>query len=257
MLLAGRADTDLPPSVDQRVALEGLDTEGAGQLLQQRRPELHPDVVRPLVSRCGGNALALVESAADLDQEQVRGHSALDQDSRVPARVRAAYGARLAVLRARGLRLRALLAPRGDYDAGFDASVALDEAVGLRFHAARTLLRHGERLRRDRRRGGREGALGALPRCVSGAGGGPVGGSREAELVACGGSLRAATGAPVSAALTPQELQIAELVAGGPRNREIAGNLFLSLRTVEVHLSRVFRKLEISSRTQLVARMGD
>ena len=56
---------------------------------------------------------------------------------------------------------------------------------------------------------------------------------------------------------SPQELQIAELVAGGPRNREIAGNLFLSLRTVEVHLSRVFRKLEISSRTQLVARMGD
>lgn len=49
----------------------------------------------------------------------------------------------------------------------------------------------------------------------------------------------------------------AELVAGGPRNRKIAGNLFLSLRTVEVHLSRVFRKLEISSRTQLVARMGD
>ena len=203
MLLAGRADTDLPPSVDQRVALEGLDTEGAGQLLQQRRPELHPDVVRPLVSRCGGNALALVESAADLDQEQVRGHSALDQDSRVPARVRAAYGARLAVLRARALRLRALLAPRGDYDAGFDASVALDEAVGLRFHAARTLLCHGERLRRDRRR---VDARARLARCLDvfqALEASPWVARAESELLACGGSLRAATGAPVSAALTP------------------------------------------------------
>jgi len=49
----------------------------------------------------------------------------------------------------------------------------------------------------------------------------------------------------------------AELVAGGLRNREIAGSLFLSLRTVEFHLSRVFRKLEISNRTQLAARMAD
>jgi len=50
-------------------------------------------------------------------------------------------------------------------------------------------------------------------------------------------------------------MQIAVLVGAGQRNREIAGSLFLSLRTVEFHLSRIFRKLEISSRTQLAARM--
>ncbi|MGI8694674.1 MAG: hypothetical protein ACR2JK_17535, partial [Geodermatophilaceae bacterium] len=114
--------------------------------------------------------------------------------------------------RARALRLQALLAARGDYDEGFDASVALDEAVGLRFHAARTLLCHGERLRRDRRR---VDARTRLVRCLDvfrSLEAGPWVARTQAELVACGGSLRASTGAPVSAALTPQELQIAELV---------------------------------------------
>jgi DNA-binding NarL/FixJ family response regulator len=51
--------------------------------------------------------------------------------------------------------------------------------------------------------------------------------------------------------LTPQELQVAQFVAQGYSNKEVAAQLFLSPRTIDAHLRSVFAKLEISSRTQL------
>lgn len=69
------------------------------------------------------------------------------------------------------------------------------------------------------------------------------------EMRATGASLRPRS--PGSESLTPQELQMAMLAASGHRNREIAGQLFVSEKTVEAHLGRVFRKLGIHSRTQL------
>ena len=67
------------------------------------------------------------------------------------------------------------------------------------------------------------------------------------ELARIGG--RAAS----SMDLTPTETKVANLVAGGSTNREVADTLFISVNTVEAHLKRIYRKLGIRSRTELAS----
>ena len=58
-------------------------------------------------------------------------------------------------------------------------------------------------------------------------------------------------------ALTPTEQQIAELVAAGRTNNEIASSLFVSVRTVESNLTRIYRKLGLRSRTELTRHLAE
>ena len=67
----------------------------------------------------------------------------------------------------------------------------------------------------------------------------------RAELGRIGGR------APSSLELTPTEERVAELVADGATNQEVASALFLSLKTVEWNLSRIYRKLGVRSRTEM------
>ena len=72
----------------------------------------------------------------------------------------------------------------------------------------------------------------------------------ESELLATGERARKRT-VETQLDLTPQENRISELAAHGATNQDIAGQLFISPATVEYHLSKVYRKLGIRSRTQL------
>jgi DNA-binding NarL/FixJ family response regulator len=116
---------------------------------------------------------------------------------------------------------------------------------------ARTELLYGEWLRRQRRRTDARVHLRAALQAFRRLGAIPWAERAEAELRATGETARKRD---VSAAdqLTPQELQIAGLVTDGLTNREIAAQLYLSPRTVDYHLRKVFTKLGIASRTDLV-----
>jgi DNA-binding CsgD family transcriptional regulator len=76
------------------------------------------------------------------------------------------------------------------------------------------------------------------------------------ELLATGETVRKRTVATLDE-LTPQEVQVARLAVGGQTNPEIAVQLYLSPRTVEWHLRKVFGKLGVSSRKELLAALSD
>jgi DNA-binding CsgD family transcriptional regulator len=78
----------------------------------------------------------------------------------------------------------------------------------------------------------------------------PVAERAHAELLATGARPRRVLRAGVDS-LTPSERRVARMAAGGQTNREIAQALFVTPKTVEMHLSNVYRKLNITARSQL------
>jgi DNA-binding CsgD family transcriptional regulator len=153
---------------------------------------------------------------------------------------------------ATGARCRALLlAARGDLEG---ASVAADEALRqhdrlpLPFELGRTLLVCGAIERRaKRKRDARDTLMRALGIFES-LGAATWADRTRDELGRIGG--RAAS--PVD--LTPTEARVAELVAAGGTNREVADALFVSVHTIEANLKRIYRKLGIRSRTELASK---
>lgn len=67
---------------------------------------------------------------------------------------------------------------------------------------------------------------------------------------------RTKVAAPQKATLTATEQSIADLATSGMTNRDIAATLFISLKTVEAHLTQIYRKLGIRSRAQLAAKLA-
>jgi DNA-binding CsgD family transcriptional regulator len=115
---------------------------------------------------------------------------------------------------------------------------------------ARAHLLYGEWLRGDRRRLDAREQLGGAQDMFTAMGAEAFAGRAERELLAVGGSARKRT-AKARDELTAQEAQIAQLARDGLSNAEIGARVFISPRTVEYHLHKVFAKLGISSREHL------
>lgn len=157
-------------------------------------------------------------------------------------------------LNALGARGRALvLAARGEQvGAAAAVAAALDHHRGLDmpFELARTELLAGQVARRNRRR---DLATTTLRNALAAfeALGTPLWAERaRAELGRVDVSLRRTDG------LTATELRVAELAASGATNRDMAAALFVSPKTVEANLTRIYRKLDVRSRTELARAMA-
>ena len=124
----------------------------------------------------------------------------------------------------------------------------------LRLDLARARLLYGEWLRRERRRLDARNELRVAHDLFSDFGMEAFAERARVELQATGERARKRTVDTLDQ-LTPQEAQIARLAADGHTNREIAAQLFISPSTVEYHLRKAFRKLDVKSRTQLARRL--
>jgi DNA-binding CsgD family transcriptional regulator len=150
-------------------------------------------------------------------------------------------------------RGRALVASaRGDFDEAdrqLARAFAAHERLPQPFEFGRTLLAQGQIQRRARHRGAARESLTRALTLFDELGAALWAEKVAAELARIPGRSRG------TAKLTETERRVAELVAKGLSNKEVAARLFLSVRAVESNLSKVYAKLGIHSRTQLAARL--
>ena len=157
---------------------------------------------------------------------------------------------------ARALRGKALAAEDDRFAAIFEDALSEHANTPDAFEHARTQLAYGERLRRARdRKLARHQLRRALERFEA-LGAAPWTERARAELAATGETLRRRDPATIDE-LTPQELQIALLLAGGNTTREAATAMFLSPKTIEYHLRHIYLKLDIHSRHELAEALAD
>jgi DNA-binding CsgD family transcriptional regulator len=169
------------------------------------------------------------------------------------ARLRAGGSPRFAGVLA--ARCAGLIAGEDEFERHFRRSLELHPKNDDIFGRARTQLCFGERLRRAGRRVEAREQLRAALETFERLGATPWGDRARGELRASGERLQRRE-THEAEELTPQELRIALQVAEGKSNKEVAAAVFLSHKTVEFHLGRIYRKLDIQSRRELIRRFA-
>jgi len=255
-LAALRGEADSARDLAQRAAASAPDKRyptarwAVGRLeLSLDRPENAYRELAPLFTETTRHPIVALYGTPDLVEAAVdSGHAEAVEDAVTAFEQWAAHGSLWAQTTL--LRVRALLAEPEEATALFER--ALDEPGSQRrpFEYARTLLLFGRHLRRLRRRLDSREHLSQALASFTALGLTAWADRARSELRASGATV-AAPGNTPTAHLTAGEARIAELVAEGASNRDVALELHLSPRTVEYHLAKVYVKLGISSRAQL------
>jgi len=147
-------------------------------------------------------------------------------------------------------RSRALLTDGDEADGSYREAIDRLGQTRLRVELARAHLVYGEWLRRNNRRSDARAQLRTAHEMLDAMGLAAFAERARRELAAAGETVRA-NSVDAVAALTAQEAYIARLARDGRTNAEISAQLFLSVRTVEWHLRKIFSKLGIGSRREL------
>ncbi len=265
------------------------DVEGAERLLTAETDPTAPEPRETVLPICGFNAVrgrvllsqgrpeeAIAELEQHLALEAQRGWVATFREPTRPALVaalidaarydeaRALAQSELALARRRGLHgaeARLLLAG-ARLELGRDAEIeVLTQALAAARRSpsgrlvAEVAAELGLALRRAGRRADARNPLREARELALRAGAKALEERAHQELLIAGARPQRVAQAGVGG-LTPSERRVAELAAAGRRNREIAEQLFVTLKTVEVHLGRAYGKLGINSRTQLAAALA-
>ncbi len=152
--------------------------------------------------------------------------------------------------RAAAARCHGILEPR-DSTEWFEQALHWHAKGTPPFQRARTHLAYGARLHRSRNKAAARDQLHSALELFERLGAAPWAERTRTELVSSGGSVPA-HGDIIELQLTPQELQVSLAIQRGLTNANAAAELFLSVKTIEYHLSNIYRKLGINSRTQLI-----
>jgi DNA-binding NarL/FixJ family response regulator len=275
--------TESPPahalSLLAEVLIERGDLDGARETLDRRPANLSPESEGMLLCRCtelrlraahgrheevleladaAGDRLGTVRNPAWAPWRSVRAQALADAGR--PEEAFAAVEEELALARSWGTpgpvgrALTVLGTLRDDLDALEEAVVKTRDPFA-RLEQAAALLALGSAIRRRRRPREARAALREAHEVATACGGTAIARRAKAELAAAGGRPRPASGSG-PASLTASERRVAELAAAGRRNRDIARQLHLSPKTVEVHLTSAYRKLGLRTRWELAAALG-
>jgi ATP/maltotriose-dependent transcriptional regulator MalT len=185
----------------------------------------------------------LVEAAVRIEDRELARH-ALERLSEITQACRTDFALGVET------RCRALLSDGPAADALYQEAIERLNHTRLRPEVARAHLLYGEWLRRQSRRVEARGQLRTAHDMLMAIGMDAFAERARRELIATGEVVRNRS-VETRTELTPQEEQIARLAGDGLSNPEIAAQMFLSGRTIEWHLRKVFTKLGISSRRQL------